>query len=343
MAHNIMEDRMFYSQDKPAWHNLGTVSTVHSTAEEILARDFKGGFTVDNRPVTVTLNGVPTETGDYAIVRSMTADPSSFEKVFGYCTNRYHPLQPLEICQTFDKNVNLFVETMAFLGDGNDMFISWNMPEFEVVKDDLIKLYGIVRTGFDTMKGTRLFTSTYRPVCQNTVNLAEGWAKQNTDGKGKGEIWSGKHTSENLLRDLGYWMEHVTQNAEREAGLIQSFFKKLADTPVKNDAEVHEILLNAYPPTAQLGEYYPAPLRADKESSIAEKSEKSAQIRDGIYNEFIGHAVGITPTLWGVLNATSSFYCHVLPSKKDISSSIMFGNRQKEIGAVVNVLKERVS
>lgn len=349
MAHNIMQngkektDAMFYGyQDKPAWHELGTVNEIPQTAQETMDNNFKGAFTVETRPVTVTLNGEATETGDFAIVRSKMADPDSKEVVFGYCTSRYNPLQPIDLARIFDENVRQRVETMAFLGDGNDMFISWKMPKFEVVKDDEIQLYGMVRSGFDTLKGTRLFTSTYRPVCQNTINMAQNWAKKNTDGKGRGEIWTGKHVNKNLARDLGYWMKCVVDNSNQEAGLIESFFKKLADTPVKNDSEVHEILYNAFPPADSLGGMYPVELRTAKETAISDESQKQAAIRDLVFELFAGRGTAITPTYWGVLNATSEAFCNVIPSKKPVASSIMFGNRQAQIMKVVNVLKKRI-
>lgn len=342
MAHNIMENRMFYSFKEQAWHQLGTISCKEETAIEVLDNEFQGGFTTSLRPVVVELNGGAKETGDYAVVRSATSDPESKEVIFGFCTERYQPLQPRQICETFDTNVRQNVETMAFLGDGNDMFISWKMPEIEVVKDDTVQLFGIVRTGFDTLKGTSLFTSTFRPVCQNTINLAQGWAKKNTDGKGKGEIWNSKHVNKNLLRDLGYWMAHVQENAQRESGLVANFFQKLAKTPIKNEAEVHEILYTAYPPMDSLGEYYPKELRKDKEESIFDANKRQEGIRDGIYELFAGSGTGITPDYWGVMNSTSEYFNHIQASKKPIASSVMFGNRQKQIMQVVNVLKERV-
>lgn len=340
MAANIT-GKMVYSFQKKMWHNIAEPSMVEMSADEILLGTWNGGFTTELRPVTVSLNGTPQETGDFAIVRGgMVSDPN--ETIFGFCSDRYKPLQPYEITACFDANVRKPVETMAFLGNGNDMFISWKMPTSEIVTGDEVEMYGIVRTGFDSLKGTHLFTSTYRPVCSNTITMAQNWAKRNTDGKGKGEIWNSKHVNKNLLRDLGFWMEHVVENAERENGLITSFFRKLAETPVKNDAEVRSILMAAYPDADAVPEYYPQQLRGAKEDSVRESNEKEAQIRDGIFELFAGKGTAITPDLWGIQNSVSEFFCHVLPSKKPIASSVMFGNRQKEIMKMVNVLKDRV-
>jgi hypothetical protein len=339
MAANVYK-RMVYSYLAPMWHAITEPSQKKMTAEEILLEKFQGGFPVDMRPITVTLNGVQVETGDFAIVRGTS--PSEFkEVVFGYATNRFHPLQPRDIAQSFDMNVCQPAETMAFLGEGQEMFISWVMPKFEVLGDE-IEMYGIVRCGFDTLKGAKLFTSTYRPVCQNTINLAEGWAKRNSDGNGKGEIWKGKAVNKNLLRDLGYWMSHVQGKALLQADLLQAFFGKLAETPITSDNEAQGILLDAFPPMQSVSEFYPSQLRGAKEEKTVDYNEGQSEIRDGIFGLFAGAGTAITPDYWGMLNSTSEYFCHVQPSKRPIAESVMFGGRQKNIMKVVTTLSDRV-
>lgn len=340
MGHNVF-NKCVYSYAQPMWHGLTEPCMEEMSAVEVLNDKFGGGFEIFLRPVTVELNGEKRETGDFAIVRGNTASNNG-EELFGYCSDRYTPLQPISVASTFDSNLNLPVETMAFLGNGNDMFISWKMPTFEVVSGDEMEMYGIVRTGFDTLKGTSLFTSTYRPVCQNTINLAENWANKNTNGEGKGNIWKGKGVNKNLLRDLGYWMKFVKENSEREVGLIRDFFGKLAKTPIKKDEEAIEILYKAYAPSQKLSDFYPPELRKQKEEDIQDFNQKQEQIRDGIYSLFAGAGTQITPDYYGLMNATSEYFCHYQPSKKPIAQSVMFGNRQKQIMNVVNVMSEKI-
>jgi hypothetical protein len=220
---------------------------------------------------------------------------------------------------------------MAFLGKGEEMFISWKMPAFDMVSGDTVLMYGIVRTGFDTLKGARLFTSIFRPVCSNTVNLAQGWAEQNSDGNGKGMIWKGKGVNKHLIRDLGFWLSHVQGKALAERDLIQSFLGNLAKTPIKNDAEVYELLFEAYPSTADVTGYYPEQLRSKKAEVIADYNAGQKKIQDGIYRLFSGEGTAITPDYYGLFNATSEYFCHVQPSK-----------RPKNTMAMVSVLSERV-
>lgn len=331
--------KMVYSFEKPMWHNIVEPSQVPETAESILTNRFGGGYVIHLRPVTVELNAEQVETGDFAIVRGKTPFEDT-ERVFGYCTDRFHPLQPIEIAKSFDENVKEYAETMAFLGHGEDMFISWKMPSFDVKVGDGVEMYGIVRSGFDTLNGTRLFTSIYRPVCSNTITLAEGWAKQHSDGKGTGAIWRGKGVNKNLLRDLGYWMAHVQTNALREATALQSLFGRLAGIPIVHDSQAKDILKQAYPNAGNVAQYYPKELRTDKEQTTAEFNEKQEGIRDGIFELFSGAGTAITPDYWGMLNATSEYFCHVQPSKRPIAESVMFGGRAKNILQMVNVLSK---
>ncbi|GEM_PF-3224633 len=336
MAANIF-GKMVYSFEKPMWHSITEPSLIPMSAEEIMNNRFGGGFGIFLRPITVELNNEQVETGDFAIVRGKSGYDNK-EIVLDYCTERYHPLQPIDVARSFDTNVQEPAETMAFLKEGNDMFISWKMPSFEVLKGDEVQMYGIVRTGFDTKNAARLFTSTVRPVCWNTITFAEGWAKANTDGQGRGEIWKGKGINKNLLRDLGFWMAHVQEHAKRESELLKSLFSNFAQTPIKTDREAWGILNEAYPDKEDVSAYYPKQLKDDKQARIEAYNESQKRIREGIFTLFSGEGIEITPDYWGMMNSTSEYFCHVQPSKKPIAESVMFGGRQKNIMSMVKVL-----
>lgn len=340
MSHEIWE-KCVYSYKQPMWHSITEPSEVEMSAEGVIKERFGDAPTIFMRPVTVELNGSPTETGDFAVIRGATSFDSN-EVVFDYATDHYHPLQPIEVARSFDRNVQEPAETLAFLRGGREMFISWLMPEIEVVVDDIVKMFGIVRVGFDTKNGARLFTSSVRPVCWNTITWAEDWARAHTDGKGKGRIWDGKATNVNLLRDLGYWMEHVQLNALREAELLKQFFGNLAVTPIKSETEAWRILFNAYPNKESVSEYYPVQLQADKELATVQYNNTQQELRQGIFNLFDGAGTAITPDYWGMLNATSEYFCHYQSSKKPIAESVMFGPRAKNISRMVEVLASRI-
>lgn len=340
MSANVFQ-KMVYSYKQPMWHAIQPPSDEELSAVGVLVKRFDGGFETYLRPVTFLLNGKnQLDESGYAIVRGGTLkDPTEIK--FGYCSEDFHLLQPREVAECWDENVKLPVETMAFLGQGEDMFISTKMPSFEVVAGDPVDMYLIVRGGFDGMHGFSLFTATVRPVCWNTITLAQNWAKANTDGQGRGEIWTGKHVNQNLLRDLGYWMKHVVGYYEKESALVQGFFRKLAEMPVSK-VEARGLLEVAYPSKDNV-DFWPSELRGAKDLDTSSKNESQAEIRDGIFGLFAGAGTAITPDGWGLMNATSEYFCHVQPSKKPVAASVMFGNRSKNITRMVNTLKRQLA
>lgn len=352
-----IDGRNAYSYLSPMWHRLGTVGNVPMTAKAIMKEHFDI-FPVLLRPAMVDLNVqvgetldpetgayIPhyeqrqVESGFYAIVRGATpARPE--EIVFDTCTERYHPLQPIEVAETFDESVKQYVETLAFLREGREMFISWKLPGFEVKPNDMLELYGIVRTGFDTKTGARLFTSVYRPVCANTINLAENWATSNTNKKrNQGAIWRGKGVNRNLLRDLGYWLEHVQANALMQRDTVREFFTKIADTPVTVE-DAKALVWMAFPDKDDVSSRYPSKLQSKKQEAIMAYNEAQGRTRDGIVALFEGAGTAITPDAYGLLNATSEWLCHYMKSKKEIAESVMFGARQQSSMQMIEVLRE---
>jgi hypothetical protein len=341
MSANIAFGKMVYSSKLPMWHGLGTVNDAEQSAEQTMNETFLGGFPIELRQYSYPLNGAVIEDGDCVIVRGRCAY-SPLEVKLGVCTSRFHPLQPAEVAKCYDENVNQPVETMGFLGQGEDMFISWKMPSFEVKVGDELKLFGVVRTGFDTMHGPRLMTSIFRPVCSNTISLAENWSEKNADGQGKGVIWKGKGTSLNLLRDLGYWMKHVQQNAEKEVGLVKSLFGLFAKTQVKSQKEADEIIYEAFPDAQDMSGYWPEELRPTKQETTVDFNLKQEGIRYGISTLFSGAGTGITPDYYGLMNSTSEYFCHYQASKRPIATSTMWGARSKATTRMLNVLQERI-
>ena len=338
MGHEVFS-KMIYSYMTPMWHNLAKPSLVPMTAEAIMNENFDGGFAVIQRPVTFELNGKQEEMKDAVIIRGATKTEP--EMKFGFCTERYQPLQPMDVAKAFDANVCEPAETMGFLRDGRELFLTWLMPNFEVRAGDEVQLFGTVKVGFDTLVGAKLFTTSYRTVCANTLAMAESWAKNHTDGKGTGDIWKGKAVNKDLLKHLGYWMSHVQGQALAEKDLVQEFFTALARTPIKSESEVSEILEDAYPLKYDPSPYYPSQMRSAKELKILDINEGQLEIREGIRTLFSGVGTAITPDYWGLLNSTTEFFNHYQPSKRQPYASVLFGDRHKNMMKMVSVLSER--
>ena len=105
--HNISGE-MFYSFKEPAWHNIRKPSQVQKRALEILADEMGGGLSVDCRAATIWLNGKSQELKQFFIVRSPVAGVDTEEYAYdGSVSERFNPLQPREICEAFDTQVQV--------------------------------------------------------------------------------------------------------------------------------------------------------------------------------------------------------------------------------------------
>jgi hypothetical protein len=338
MTANVWADKCVHSFGEVPWHKFCDACEIPMPATEVLEKEWDNGAQIYLRPLRMELDGEEQETGDFGIVRGK-ASFDTHECKFGYVTKRFKPIQYRDVTLMFDTMVNQPVETAGILDRGKKIFISWKMPEFAVGVGDEYVPYAIVTVGMDNINGGKLFTSIFRPVCENTVSFAENWAKSNTE-QGKGMIFKGTKVDPEMLKKLGYWMKFLQANAVHEVALVEDLFKSLTKTPIKNEAHVHELLYRAYPVGGQVDAYFPPELRADKQESLDEKGKTNELLRDNIYSLFAGRGTGIdTSSLMGLFNATSETLCHYMPSKKDIASSILFGNRQATMSQMVEVLR----
>ncbi len=334
MTHNIFGNR-FYGNREPAWHKLGIVSNKEQSGAEAIT-SLGGGYWLEKRPVTVTLNNAPTETGDFAIVRSALPDDPE-ERVFGYTTDRYNILQPLDAVELFDEKVGEPVETLGMLGKGERLFLTWKMPETEVVKEDVVQWYGFCAIGFDGVMGASLNVVTTRVVCQNTWTAAIAEAMQEKKSN-KGRIYAGKHTSKNMKFELGEWMNHVQTSAKKQVELTNSFFKQLTKVPLTEEKEVYRLLFTAYPDPKPLPEDYPARLRESKEEKLEMEKRLMTQYRDGIFSLFSGNGTAITNDCWGLFNACTEYWNYGQIERKPANLSVLMGQRANRMNQMAETL-----
>ncbi len=341
MTANLFGDR-FYGNRVPAWHNLGYVSKEDNTALEALTI-LGGGYYFEKRPIVLVLNGQQVEVGDYGIVRSPTPDDPT-EHVFGYVTKQYNIIQPLTACELFDNNVRQPVETLGFLGRGEKMFLTWKMPEMNVLSD-IVNLYGFIALGYDGKFGASLNLVKTRVVCNNTWNIAieeAGNSNSNYLESGKGKVWTGKHNSINIERDLGIWLAHVQSKAEQQAQKEQEIYVKMAQTSMEDKDVIYNLLFGIYPIPNDIPENFPDKLRAEKQSKIDEITAKSERDVDLVMQLFDGQGTAINATAWGLFNSVTEYENWGRMTKKDANYSIMLGNRSNTMNKAYNVIKDYV-
>lgn len=331
MTANLMSK--MYSLEQMPWHKDAYVSKVPMGAEEALS--VIEGVYYEKRPVTVFLNGLQQETDDFAIIRStIPSDPK--ERILGFVKKNYNILQPLDICRQFDSNISQPVETIGFLGTGEKLFLCWVLPGFDV-NGDAVKLYGFVAVGYDGKFGATLYVVTVRVCCANTWASAvqEG---ETTRTEGRGRIWAGKHTSHNLERDLGIWMEHVQISAMNKSQQVSDIFNAMAKKAIDNTNDLSNLLFKIYPDPKILPSDYPEKLRGEKQDVLDAMKEKAVRDREVVEKLFGGQGVKITPDCWGLFNSVTEYENHIRAEKKPANFSLLFGNRantmSKAYGAI---------
>ena len=335
MAHNIFGNR-FYGHREEAWHKLGFVTDSDMTANEVM--DKFGRYEFVRRPIEIELNGGMQPTGDYAIVRTPTFGDNQ-ERSFGYITKRYNIIQPSDVCNLFDDNVSEPVETMGMLGQGEKLFLTWRLPTIDINGDE-IKMYGLVAVGYDGKYGANLHVVTTRTVCQNTLNIA---VSENNANIGTGKVWSGRHNSKNVGRNLGIWMEHVQEQALQQADIVTNLFKRFDEVKVEDDNVAKALFAKVYPMPDALPHSYPAKLVDEKQATIDAKIEQAEKDRSLAYELFAGAGTSIQPTAFGILNAVTEYENWGGMIKKPIEYSVMFGNRSNNMNRALQVVTDFVT
>ena len=338
MSANLFGER-FYGNRTAAWHNLGYVSQEDQQAVEAL--EIIGGYNIDKRPVVVNLNGSQQEVGDYALVRSITKDDPK-EIIFGYCTKQYNILQPAEICKSFDENVKQPIETLGMLGKGEKLFLTWKLPEIDV-NDDPVETYGFVASGYDGKFGSSLSIVTTRVVCQNTFNIAISESESKSSREtGRGRVWGGKHNSNNALRDLGIWMEHVQGKALEKVNETKNSFVTMAEYSINNTSTLADILFQVYPDPQMLPKDYPSKLRDEKQNKIDQLIETARKDRNAVDELFSGQGTSITSDAWGLFNSVTEYENWGRMTKKPAEYSIIMGNRSNTMSKAYNVINSYI-
>jgi hypothetical protein len=336
MTANVFGNR-FYGHRDPAWHSLGFVTQEGITATEAYRR-MGGSYYFELRPTYTTLNGIESVIG-LSIVRSPVPDDAT-ERCFGIATEDYKILQPERICEIFDESVNQPVETMGMLGKGERTFLTWKIPSIDI-KGDEIMVYGFVAAGHDAKYGYSLNVVTTRVVCQNTWAIAIKEA-ENNNIEGRGRIWSGRHNSPNLERDLSIWMAHVQKQAEANVEVTKSLFTRFAETKLSNMEDTFDILNDIYAPPAPVSAYFPEQLIGEEQEKIDDKINKNRNDIEAVWDLFTGAGTAIDETCYGLFNAVTEYENWGRATRKDPANSIMFGDRAKVMTKAAKVINEFV-
>lgn len=185
MAHNldITEGRASYvGAREDAWHALGTTLDHSFTAEEAMKEGLLGGWNVRKQ----TLAAVDEETGlvipvegKSAIIRTNPVNGGT--DVLGVTGSNYHIIQNEEHADFLNALVDesgAHFETAGALDGGKRVFLTMKLPDHMLVGGvDKVDTYIAAVNAHDSSAAFTLMVTPVRIVCQNTLNIALGQAK----------------------------------------------------------------------------------------------------------------------------------------------------------------------
>lgn len=296
MAHNLEiksnGQASFFSANKAAWHNLGTVVDGRLNAEEAL-KAANLDFTVEAQPL-VTETGIIVP-NHFANVRTDT------KAVLGVVGDRYRILQNKDAFNFFDPIVDrdeAVYETAGVLGIGERVWIMAKLPEHIRIagSDDIIEQYVVITNDHAGRGAIKAFITSVRVVCNNTLTAALGTTKN---------MVSIRHTENAGLRlAQAHEVLGISNSLRTE---LDEAFNAMADTKLKK-AHVDQFLLDLLPdPNKKADGTDPKNFNKGKREMIYQALEEGA-----------GHDMkSAKGTAFGLYNAITFATDHMFPYKDD--------------------------
>lgn len=271
---------LFASHRTPAWHGLGTVFD-HEVTDYVAMLDLAGLSGWQVREEELVVSGFP-EANFVVPAKAIVASIGDEDRVLGVTGDRYEIVQNEEafsFLQSLHDGARW--ETAGAIKDGRVVFGSMAFDRDFVIDEsgvaDEVKSYLLVYTSHDGSTGVAGGITPTRVVCQNTLNVATGNAKQ---------TFKMRHTAtvqERMSAEAALWRQANTYMDEFEKEAKALFAKSVTD--------------KAYFDIVQ--DLFPKPEK-DVKGALTKwekRQEVFAQAWNGTPNE------GIKGTAWGVFNA----------------------------------------
>jgi len=314
MPHEIFNSR-FASHRQPAWHGLGQVFNRPRTAAEAFA--LVAPYEVRREPLYIHSPSrvrVPLD----ALV---SVEPGGAPNFLGACGGDYVLVTPDEVVAAWDEATGAKVETIGALHNGASLFISASVGRFDI-RGDEIDDYLIFRAYMDGGHAQLLMRAPVRPVCNNTITMAERLASWRL------KIVHREGVREQMVKALrAMWAEaQAGQAAMREA--FTAFAGRQVTQPEAVDT---------------LGTVYPLPRvprgdggRVDSDTArmLDGLGDRLSARRDGALELWLGRGVGMdhpaaAGTAWGLYQAVVELedYRNRRGDGVDASVSALWGER----------------
>lgn len=287
----------FISAREDAWHQLGKVVDSAFTAETAMEEGLLGGWNVRKTPLQAVL-----ETGElldmpghYATVRDNPVTGAS--EVLGKVGEAYHVIQNEEHAAMLNALVDesgAHFETAGALNGGRRVFITMKLPgHMRVGGVDRIDNYIAAINSHDGSMAFTLMVTPVRIVCQNTLNVALGSAKN---------IYRIRHSS---------GADRLIRSQAREA--LDLTFNYL-----EGFQEQAEQLINTTLTQSQFDEIITAEFGAGEDAAKATVTRRETMLDE--LSTLFGAAYtqeGIRETAWAGFNAITEWADHFSPRRGD--------------------------
>lgn len=303
----------FNSEGGKPWHRLGVAVPGLMTVSEALTA---GGldFEVTKRPIFVAESDDEFALPSIRIPRHFATVRTDSNEPLGVVGANYTVVQNRDALKVFDPlfgEGQAIIETVGSLKGGRRAFMLAKVPEVvEIVPGDAIERYLLFSNSHDVSSAVEILFTPVRVVCQNTLSVAIGEAKERRTGR-----VSIRHTASARAR-----LETVGNllDAERDYfKRIRAAYAYMAKRDVKR-ADVAAFVSGLFPG------------KVDKDSGKVKVSTKTRKRRQDVVKAF-EESPGSDKagdTGWGLFNAATWFIDHErkLPKGSDQWEASVIGS-----------------
>ena len=307
----------FLSYREAAWHKLGLVLEERMGAVEALEKI--GEYTVYTEALQ-TISGVPIN--HRAILRAATPDDPQI-RTFGVVGPDYSLVTPREVCEVWDKSINVPVETLGALHNGETIFITTKLDTTEI-RGDEVENYLLIANPMTGGGAAQVMVTPVRVVCANTLMVGEKMATE------KYRIIHDQY----VMDRLSNWLEGAYNRTVEKSRVLEEAFNVLANYYVKEN-QVNEILETAYPIPKQPSQNVLEFILQNRVEVWEKTREKVLARRNAAKELFEGRGIGMDSvatkgTAWGLYNSIAELENYRRGRQPEVSAyNSIFGDRAK--------------
>lgn len=224
MAHNISRETFFDTTGVPAWHRLSIFEKLgivkedrEYTAKEVYALFGNPEHSLAQLSITMP-DGSLQSLEQFMILRHPVADDPQFRQL-GIVSKNYELTDAGFASDLWDKHIGLPVDTMMMLQNDGVLVITAKMPDYDI-KGEGVKNHLIFQNGMNGRISVRSDISATRVVCNNTLNIAQSYSVNHTEGS---------------VDRVIAWMGDLVERSRFQVDVMREVYEALAETPATSE------------------------------------------------------------------------------------------------------------